>query len=603
MKKILIAFIIINFISLVHSNDIKPRILIIPFENQVDDDIYNAICSSINSTITNSLKYMGIYEILIDQQDEHSGLSKGELHNYVIENYIDNVIYGFLNLDEKNNIVLNNSLYESKTDSLLLSKDYIAENYFDIFDISEILISEMLSRFSDEHIGFGSINFNNRGEKAAFEIYLNGSFVGNNTIHIPKVLNGTYLIEIKQNRFNQKKVIFSKEYLLKEREKLNIDFSVPYLTAYEEENIKNIAILAKNTIVNNIDIDIRLMEVKALLESMDDLSFSPTLIIEKKDIEQLLLRLEINRELNNAIENFNNKENINTSFFQISHKFLKDSENKSIAEQEFLRSVQLISVLQKLEGIKLLVKKDYEGYYSHENEVKALTFWFSKDFLNLYRNDSLYIEALYNSYLSDKKTKSKYQFVKHLKEYYGDIWDLMKQRNVKLSKGSVLEWETKFLELKPDSNFTVNIPEFDTFMWNAYVGGGSLVTASSLWNPTKRFGLKMGLSFAYYDYYSVAIPLEFNYYFFKKPFWLYAGITSDLIRYQNITSQDGLGYIIFDQDDYESNLGYVTDIGLNLGFSIPLGRIILQINNYFYPTNFLSDDADFIYSPSIGVLF
>ena len=244
MKTYIIFFFALIITSTLSAKEIRPRILIIPVENQVNDEMYNNICTTIDDIMLISMKLMGQYEVVTQSEDKTEHVDTENALVYAEEHFIDNIIFGSLDLNESGHIVMDISLYEASTDSIVISPTQIAMSFLDIFDAADKLIAEMLGFFSDDHIGFGSISLNNSGESGEYRVFFNGSHVGDNIKNIPKVLNGNYLVEIRQDRFEEDRIIYSKELVLKEKETVRIDFSVPYLT--EEEQLAVLAALPKH---------------------------------------------------------------------------------------------------------------------------------------------------------------------------------------------------------------------------------------------------------------------------------------------------------------------------------------------------------------------
>lgn len=598
MKK-LIFFIITSFLfHILIAEESNPRILIVPLENQSGVENYNSICTTVDDIVSVSMKLLGQYEVVEAGSAAESGVLYENMKSYAEENSLDNIMYGSLKLDDSGKIIMKISLFETSSDKIVLSREEKADNFFEIFDVSDRLIAQVLGFFRDGQIGFGSLQFINSGEPGDYRVYINYSYIGENLTEIPKSLTGSYHIVIKQNRFNQEKTVYRSDFLLEENENLKIDFKVPYLLPDEVKYMQETREKADLEIEDLSSLISILSDFKTLTESMEDISFCPSLAGERAAINDSYMKLKIEYALQLALRDFNRRDQIDLTFITTEVNSL-DNYNAHV-RKEYETAVQTILIFNSLNYAVALLDRDFNDYNSNrelESQFSSLPGKVSPDFAQHYRDDIAYMHLLYNSFEENEETRSRNNLEDYMEDYYGDLWDIADDINDDdtLDRDDLADVRNLYLELEPDTDFTAPSDELDHFRLSASIGRNPLVSAGFLWQPWKWFGLRGGISLVY-DFDTTvdfALPLEVDFFIIQRKFKLYAGLASDLVSITNNPPPE-----------MDSNLILLSKIGVNLGFSLDIGRISIFLNNYlFYLPHVPSEEEPLIYSPSLGILF
>lgn len=241
MKRIIFILIFLSrMISILSASDEIPRILIAPLEKNFDSNQYNVISRTVYDTMLLSLRLLGEYEVITIEESQDLDFTDNEaVSTFAAENFIDNVVSGSVTVNSSGIIDFSLQLYESESGSIKSGIQSSAANVLEVFDASDILITNLIAQFNDRQIAFGSMVFNNQGYEGEYNIFLGNIFLGKSIEKAERVLTGEYQLIITQFRFNQLKVLESHTINILENEEFNLTFSLPHLLPEEETYLQS----------------------------------------------------------------------------------------------------------------------------------------------------------------------------------------------------------------------------------------------------------------------------------------------------------------------------------------------------------------------------
>lgn len=400
--------------------EFKTRVAVVSMINVSEDDKYDAIIETVTDTAELTLKLTGKYRII--RVDNLNPYASPEIIKEYAKNFrIDNVLFGRALKDPNGNIILEMSVYDRLKDQITITKSEKSMSILDIFNTAEALIKGVIEVFSGIHVGFGSIEIINKGEKGNYEVLLNGQIVGCNLKTIEKVLNGEYLLEIKQNRMLGEKIIYSDRIKVYEDKKSEVVFKIPYLTREEEEKLNELFSEIEKNIWNPEKINATKKSFGHLTRLFSDLSFCPSLEDKKKEIYLLEKRYDLilNRW---AIENYfldqesnkDKKRKITNEILNI-YKDIKSNPEYNGLLNECLYNAEYFSTILKIQALNSFSKKKWDDFIKNYEIIKTISEKTGQSFYNLLE-EAEYVKNCKELYFSENRKI----FVKKLKEYFED---------------------------------------------------------------------------------------------------------------------------------------------------------------------------------------
>lgn len=447
----------------------------------------------------------------------------------------------------------------------------------------------------------GTILLNNTGEKGEFHVYLDGSLIASDITELTNISLGSHYIEIKQIRFGLETLIIAKNLQLSDSE--TVSFEIPYLLKDEYLNLGRIKKNIDSAIQQGSSLSGLKRELEVLINSFGDLAFCPALIHELKILEDYLLKIQLDRELGNAIFDYNSGITVNLSFFKKEYDFYMYDSKSGNSESLFKKVFEQVLILKRLEALIPLAGRNFEEFLLRKSETDNTDLYqslVSPRFSTVYKMDSDLLASLYQHYVEERRAGSRKKLRSYLENYYGDILitaESISDNKMILDKKELLALKASYSQLEPVKDFTGEeyLEQIDHFQFSTSVGGGSLLTVGFLWRPWKWLGVRTGISGSYnFDSnLDFALSLELDIFILQNKFKLYLGPTADLFRVSNYAFTSDNSYFRF-----------ISALGANLGFSLSLGKIEIFLNNYLYvfPDDSSGNDS-LIYSPSLGVLF
>ncbi len=274
---------------------LKPWVAIVPMINTTKDDQYDAVCDTIDNTVELNLELIRRF-IVSKTESMDPYAHPARMKKYAKENRIDNIVFGKAYLDKKGNIVFQMSVYDRVKNKVTITKEEKAENIFKIFDAANKLMVSLIQEFSKMHIGFGTIELVNSGEKGNFSVYIEGDHSGDSTFKVGDILNGIRTVEVRQNRMLGMEVIFSEDVWVYDSKVTKIEFGIPYLLDNEKAELNRLEGIIdefsdrrqeKKQVIKNFD---------ELLHLFDDISYCLSLetLLERYRQMEVEYRLQLN---------------------------------------------------------------------------------------------------------------------------------------------------------------------------------------------------------------------------------------------------------------------------------------------------------------------
>ncbi len=155
------------------------RIGIVLIENPDDDAGIESLCETATDTIELTLRLVNKYTVeRLDFLLPETNISRAKL--YFKSNGIDNAVFGEIVRSKEGEYTFIVKGWERASDSIVVQAEERSTSVFDMFDIVDNITIEFIEDLSGEHIGFGKINFINKGVDSDYKIYVDGNYIGKN---------------------------------------------------------------------------------------------------------------------------------------------------------------------------------------------------------------------------------------------------------------------------------------------------------------------------------------------------------------------------------------------------------------------------------------
>ena len=181
MLKRSLAFLAVFFlfieIPFAQQTEDRARVLVLQFENETGDPQNDLICRSITDTIVITLRLFKKYAVLPTEERPES-LNVPSLSALSRKYRADDIIFGSSTIDRENRFVFKLSVFDRFENRTTITIEEISESILGTFEAADNLVTGVLERFSDMHIGWGTLILENRGDERTFEIYINWEFIG-----------------------------------------------------------------------------------------------------------------------------------------------------------------------------------------------------------------------------------------------------------------------------------------------------------------------------------------------------------------------------------------------------------------------------------------
>ena len=153
----------------------KPLLCILPFQKS-DDTIAAVLSSAAYNSIELNIRITGKYD-LSEYRPEYfnakNSYSTEAIKIFSFENEIDNTVYGCIEIID-GIYTISYHIYDTASETVKYSDSSVIESVLDIFDASDEISDNLLSRLSDIPITFGSLDIKTDPDKAeSYQIFIN----------------------------------------------------------------------------------------------------------------------------------------------------------------------------------------------------------------------------------------------------------------------------------------------------------------------------------------------------------------------------------------------------------------------------------------------
>ncbi len=223
------------------TSDDLPRVGVLPPLNLTGLEQYDFIAPVVQDTVTLTLRLIGRHEVvpLAPEQlsdPEAAAPADAELREIGLERNLANILFGSVTRDN-GRLVVELQVFDTLEETVVFAERQTADLLVEVFEATDLLVAEMLEAFSGVPVGFGELAFSNTGEPGGYEVYLDGTLVGENMEELERVLIGEYEVEIRQERMFEEEIIHSERITVEADERLTVEFAVPLLLDHEAEQL------------------------------------------------------------------------------------------------------------------------------------------------------------------------------------------------------------------------------------------------------------------------------------------------------------------------------------------------------------------------------
>jgi hypothetical protein len=227
LKLFWILSLLLFYTSSLFSQENKPRVSVIPLFTQDGNSILTSLGNTVIETAELTLRLLDRYEIYAEDEAPPTDMKQMEV--FAERKNIDSVIFGEINAEDDGTYTITLNVYDRASGSLTITREVLADSILDIFDATDTLVPELISGFSGQHIGYGSLTFRNTGFDAPYIVYINHALVGTNVTMIPKLLYGSHTIRLTALRDREIELL-REDFYLDEGGEVSFAFDIPYLT-------------------------------------------------------------------------------------------------------------------------------------------------------------------------------------------------------------------------------------------------------------------------------------------------------------------------------------------------------------------------------------
>ena len=177
------------------------RVAVVEIEAPRDEARARALAVTLSRTTALVLELLGSYDVRrIPFLTPHHDLERAA--DYLTRERFDYAVYGVVNeLDGRFAIKL--FVWQRGRESVVLRREARADSVFDIFDVGDAVVLDLVRAFSGEDLAFGTLIVENRGAEGTYTVYVDGTRIGTD-IDRERILSGTRRVEIRRpGRFGE----------------------------------------------------------------------------------------------------------------------------------------------------------------------------------------------------------------------------------------------------------------------------------------------------------------------------------------------------------------------------------------------------------------
>jgi len=229
LKKSLIIFFITFFaLAALESQEAKPRVAVSAPVNRIGEIQYDIVSNAVMKTVLLTLQVMGKYEVIEIMQEESSNPDL-----LAAEKDIDTIITGEILEHSGSACIIRLSVYDKQKKAVVLVKEEKPETILDIFDASDSITISLLEAFSGVHIAYGRLAIESASGSGLYQVFLNDLPAGWSSNPLPRILAGTYKVDIVQSRPLDTLSLYSGTVEINENRTTRITVDFPQITEKE----------------------------------------------------------------------------------------------------------------------------------------------------------------------------------------------------------------------------------------------------------------------------------------------------------------------------------------------------------------------------------
>ena len=212
---------------------LKTRVAFVPFLTEGEDPRLQVVGARVSEEVELRLSLMTAFSVsTLETINPYRDIAA--LRSYVEEYRIDNVLFGMIRQARGGTVTLQMSVYDRGMGRVIRSAERKSGTILEIFGVAGDLLDSLVQEFSGMHVGFGTLELENTGEKGDYAVYIDEERVGTNLSRIAKVLNGERFLEIVQNRMFGREILYAGTVVVYEDKTIAVSFQIPYLLGKEE---------------------------------------------------------------------------------------------------------------------------------------------------------------------------------------------------------------------------------------------------------------------------------------------------------------------------------------------------------------------------------
>jgi hypothetical protein len=216
-----------------------PRVEVFNFANSSGQASLDAACAAASSSLALTLRQMGGYEVLPSEQAPQA-VNADYLRAWAEGHGADFVLFGSLEAPQPGRYACSLSLFDRARGLVTITKRSPPASIMDIFDAMDDLVANLIDSMAGRHIGFGRVDFVNRGEKGDYRVTMDGIEAGSNLSSLGKVLAGEHGVRVVQRRMLGELELARRTIRLGEGESAEVEFSLPAITSEEKERLETL---------------------------------------------------------------------------------------------------------------------------------------------------------------------------------------------------------------------------------------------------------------------------------------------------------------------------------------------------------------------------
>ncbi len=274
IKKLCLSIVLVSLLAALPAQESGTSVAVLPIANRGQSRQLQVPAETVPATISLTLRLMARYSV-IDASFAPDEYDEDAVRSLARRESIDNVIFGEMTTDDEGRITIDLAVFDRHADAVTASVSDAAESLFDIFDVADRLTVSILEGFSGVHVGFGSVRLANSGESGNYETYVDGVYVGENIPELEKVLIGKHSIEVVQTRRGEPFLLAARELEIREDARLQVDFTIPYLTDAEAELFDSFDRMVRRTWHDDSQFEAVLAEFNGIFDLLSNAGGSP----------------------------------------------------------------------------------------------------------------------------------------------------------------------------------------------------------------------------------------------------------------------------------------------------------------------------------------